>query len=42
MVWGDLAPVFPRVSEKTTENLEKLGRQERPEIEPGTSRLPIL
>ena len=28
--------------EKTTENSERLGRQERPGIEPGTSRLPVL
>ena len=31
-----------RVSEKTTENFEQLGRQARPEIEPGTSRLLVL
>ena len=27
---------------KTTENSEQLGRQVRPGIEPGTSRLPVL
>ena len=31
-----------RVSEKTTENSERLGRQARPGFEPGTSRLPVL
>ena len=35
-------PVFTRVSEKTTENSERLGRQARPGFEPGTSRLPVL
>ena len=35
-------PVFTQVSEKTTENSERLGRQARPEIEPDTSRLPAL
>ena len=35
-------PVFTRVSEKTTENSERLGRQARPEFERGTSRLPVL
>ena len=43
---GDLSkgsyPVFTRVSEKTTENSERLGRQARPGLEPGTSRLPVL
>ena len=34
--------VFTRVSEKTTENSEKLGQQARPGFEPGTSRLPVL
>ena len=33
-------PEFTRVSKKTTENSEQLGRQARPKIEPGTSRLP--
>ena len=32
--------VFTRVSEKTTENSERLGRQVRSAIEPGTSRPP--
>ena len=31
-----------RVSEKTTENSERLGRQARPGLESGTSRLPVL
>ena len=31
-----------RVSEKTSENSEQLGRQARPGFEPGTSRLPVL
>ena len=35
-------PVFTRVSEKTTENSERLGRQARPGFVPGTSRLPVL
>ena len=35
-------PVFKRISEKTTENSERLGRQARPGIEPGTSRLPVF
>ena len=34
-------PVFKRVSEKTTENSERLDRQAWPGIEPGTSRLPV-
>ena len=34
--------VFTRVSEKTTENFERLDRQARPGIEPGTSRLPAF
>ena len=34
-------PVPKRVSEKTTENSERLGRQVRPGFEPGTSRLPV-
>ena len=34
--------VFTSVSEKTTENSERLGRQARPGVEPGTSRLPIF
>ena len=33
--------MFMRVSKKTTENSERLGRQVRPEFEPGTSRLPV-
>ena len=33
-------PVFTRVSEKTSENSERLGRQSRLRIESGTSRLP--
>ena len=32
----------PRVSEKTTESSERLSRQPRPWIEPGTSNLPVL
>ena len=39
--WGIL-PVFTRVSGKTTENSERLGRQKRLGIEPGTSRLLAL
>ena len=35
-------PVFTRVSEKTTENSERIGRQARLGFEPGTSRLPGL
>ena len=37
-------PYFKKilVSEKTTENSERLGRQVRPGFEPGTSRLPVL
>ena len=31
-----------RVSEKTTENSERLGRQARPGIEPRTSRQPAF
>ena len=34
--------VFTQVSEKTTENSERLGRQARPGFETGTSRLPVL
>ena len=34
-------PVFTRVSEKITENSERLGRQARPGLEPGSSRLPV-
>ena len=34
--------MFPRVSEKTTENSERLGGQARPQIEPGTSHLPVF
>ena len=34
--------VFTRVSEKTTENSERLCRQTRPDIAPRTSRLPVL
>ena len=34
--------VFMRVSEKTSENSERLGRHVRLGIEPGTSRLPDL
>ena len=34
--------VFTRVSEKTTEYSEGIGRQARPRIEPVTSRLPAL
>ena len=30
-----------RVSEKTTDNSERLDRQARPWFEPGTSRLPV-
>ena len=35
-------PVFTRVSEETAENSEWRGRQGRPEIEPGPSRLSVL
>ena len=35
-------PVFTRVSEKTTDNSERLGRQARPGFEPGTPVLPVL
>ena len=35
-------PTFTRISKKTTENSERLGRQARPGIEPGISRLPVL
>ena len=35
-------PIFIRVSEKTTENSERLSQQARPWIEPDTSRLPVL
>ena len=35
-------PVFIRVSEKTTENSEWLGRQGRPGFEPDASRLPVF
>ena len=34
--------VFTQVSEKTTKNSERLGRQARPRIEHGTSRVPVL
>ena len=44
--WGVFSkgsqPVFARVSEKTTENSDRLGRQARPEFEPGNSRFPVL
>ena len=42
--WGVLLrdPSPYLVSEKTTENSERLGRQARPGIEPGTSRLPVF
>ena len=33
--------VFTRVSEKTTETSEQLGRQARAGFKPGTSRLPV-
>ena len=43
---GDLSKgqysVFMQVSEKTTENSERLGRQARQGFEPGSSRLPAL
>ena len=35
-------PLFTRVSEKTTENSERLGRQAQQRFKPGTSRLLIL
>ena len=35
-------PIFTRVSKKTTENSERLGRQARPGIELGTYRLLVL
>ena len=34
-------PVFTRVSENTTENSERPGRQALPRFEPGISRLPV-
>ena len=34
-------PVFTRVSEKTTKNSKRLGRQARPRIERSTSCLPV-
>ena len=34
--------VFTRVSEKTKENSERLGRKALPEIEPGSSCLPVF
>ena len=39
---GCFTPVFTRVSEKTTGNSERLRRQTRLGIEPGTYRLPAL
>ena len=43
---GDLSkgsyPVITQVSEKTTENSERLGRQAWPGFEPSTSRLSVL
>ena len=50
-LWGVLSvgglskgsqPVLTRVSEKTTENSERLGRQARKRIEPGIFLLPIF
>ena len=38
----DPSLVFTWVSEKTTDNSDRLGRQARPGFEPGTSRLPVL
>ena len=35
-------PLFTRVSEKTTENYERLSRQVQPGNELGTYRLPVL
>ena len=35
-------PVFTRVSEETTDNWERLGRQVLSGIVPGTSRLQVL
>ena len=35
-------PVFTRVSEKTTENSERLGRQARLQIKPDIFRLPVF
>ena len=34
--------MFTRVSENTTENAKRLGRQALPGFEPGTSRFPVL
>ena len=34
--------IFTRVSEKTMENAERIGRHARPGIEPGISRLPVF
>ena len=42
VLYKGFQPVYTRVSEKTTENYELLGRQARPRIESGTSRLPIF
>ena len=38
----DPSPYLREFWRKTTENSERLGRQARPGIEPGTSRLPVL
>ena len=38
----DLARIYASLGKKTTENSGHLHRQARPEIEPGTSRLPAL
>ena len=35
-------PVFKLILEKTTENFERLGRQERPGIQPANSHLPVF
>ena len=38
----DPSPYLRVFRRKTTENSERLGRQVRPGIEPGTSRLPVF
>ena len=38
----DPSPYLREFRRKITENSKQLGRQARPEIEPGTSRLPVL
>ena len=40
--WGSFKGILTRIDANFRENSERLGRQARPDIEPGTSRLPIL